>query len=120
MFFNQVKEGILNYVQTEIVNKAEGPMKFVIYTSVALVSPKLDEMFEQYKNHPVVTALGIIKNNDEIDVEILYRAMKDSINKLGRFEFMGIIFSPQDVDLLYKHILQVKGGVSNETQTNET
>ena len=23
MFFNQVKEGILNYVQTEIVNKAD-------------------------------------------------------------------------------------------------
>lgn len=106
MFFKQVKEGLLNYIHNEIVNKAEGPMKFVIYTGVALFTPKLDEMFHQYKNHPVIKATGIIKDNDEIEMATLYRAMKDAIKKVERFEFMGIIFNEQDVDVLYRHIIQ--------------
>jgi hypothetical protein len=119
MFFNQVKEGIIEYAQTEIINKAEGPMKFVLYTGVALLTPKLDEMYAQYKQHPVIKALGVIKENDEIDVPILYNAMKDAIKKLERFELMGVIFNEQDVDILYRNIMRHQGGgESNETQTN--
>lgn len=117
MFFNQVKEGIIEYTQTEIINKAEGPMKFVLYTGVALLAPKLDEIYTQYKQHPVIKALGIIKENDEIDVSILYNAMKDAIKKLEKFEFMGIIFNEQDVDILYRNIMRHQvGGENNETQ----
>lgn len=118
MFFSQVKEGIIEYAQTEIINKAEGPMKFVLYTGIALLTPKLDEMYEQYKHNPVIKALGIVKDNDEIDMPVLYRAMKEAIRKVERFEYMGIIFNEQDVDILYRNIVRHQGGGNNETQTN--
>lgn len=106
MFYNQVKEGLISYVQNEIIHKAEGHMKFVLYTAVALMVPKLDEMYHQYKKHPVIEALGLISENDEIDVGALYQAMKDAMHKLGKVEFMGIIFNASDVETLYKYIIQ--------------
>ena len=117
MFYDQVKEGVLKYVQSEVINKAEGPMKFVLYTGVALATPKLDEMYKQYKHHPVIKALEIIKENDEIDTNALHIAMKQAISQVGRFEFMGIIFNAQDVDMLFKYINQ--GGMNYETQTSK-
>ena len=120
MFFSQVKEGLLNYIQNEIISKAEGPMKFVLYTGVALATPKLDEMYNQYKHNPVIKTLDIIKDNDEIDVQALHKAMRHAIVKMERFEFMGIIFNVNDVDNLFKYINQVQGGVTNERQINQT
>lgn len=117
MFFSQVKEGVIKYAQNEIINKAEGAMKFVLYTGVALAVPKLDEMYNQFKTHPILKALDVIKPNDEIDTDKLHLAMKQAISQIGRFEYMGIIFNAQDIDNLFKYINQ--GGVKYETQANE-
>ena len=105
MKFNHVKEGILKYIHDEVVSKAEGPMKFIMYTGIALAVPKLDLMYEQYKNHPLITALEIIKD-DEIDIDVLYTAMKEAMNKVEKVEYMGIIFNAQDVDMIYNCIVK--------------
>lgn len=117
MIYAQVKEGILQYAQNEIINKAQGPAKFLLYTGLSLISPKLDEMYQQYKTNPLIKSLDIIKDNDEIDVDKLYTAMKNAINKVGKFEFMGVIFNSNDVDLLYNHIRN-QGGGAHETQAD--
>lgn len=105
MKFKHIKEGILNYIHEEVVSKADGPMKFIMYTGIALAVPKLDLMYEQYKNHPLITALELIKD-DEIDIEALYTAMKEAMNKVDKVEYMGIIFNEQDVDMVYNHIMK--------------
>lgn len=104
MTYHTVKEGILEYVHHEIVDKAHGTNKFLLYTGLALLTPKLDEMYHQYKAHPVIKALEIIHDDDHIDVDKLYTAMKQAITHVGKFEFMGIIFDHNDVDSLYSHI----------------
>ena len=104
MTFNQVEVGIINYINNEIAIKAQGPMKFIIYTGMALGTPKLEEMFIQYKGHPIIKALGIIGEDDEIDIDKLYTAMKKAISKVDTFEYMGIRFNERDVDSLYNYI----------------
>lgn len=102
--YRNVKEGLLEYLQKEVLDKAQGTNKFLLYTGFALLTTRMDEMFHQYKNHPVLKALDIVKENDQIDVDCLYTAMKHAISKVGTFEIMGIIFNDHDVDALYSHI----------------
>lgn len=104
MTYHTVKEGVLEYVHHEIINKAQGTNKFLLCTGLALITPKLDEMYQQYKEHTLIKSLGIIQDNDNIDVDKLYSAMKQAINNVGKFEFMGIIFDNNDIDSLYSHI----------------
>ena len=117
MLYEHVKNGVLQYAQTEIINKAQGSTKFLLYTGLVLLSPKLDEMYKQYKDNAVVLALDIIKDNDDIDVDKLYMAMKEAINNVGKFELMGVVFNHEDVESLYRHIKK-QGGVSYETQAS--
>lgn len=104
MTYLNVKNGLLNYIHQEIIEKAQGTNKFLLCAGVALLTPKLDEMYHQYKEHPVIKALGVIHDNDHIDVDVLYDAMKHAINKVGKVELMGIIFNSSDIDSLYSHI----------------
>lgn len=104
MTFNQVEVGIVNYINNEIAIKAQGPMKFLIYTGMALGTPKLEEMFVQYKSHPMIKALGVIDESDDIDIDKLYSAMKKAISKVDTFEIWGIRFNERDVDSLYNYI----------------
>ena len=104
MTFNQIETGLMKYIQNEIAAKAQGPMKFIIYTGTFLGTIRFEEMFNQYKDHPLIKSLGVIGENEEIDVETLYSAMKRAMETIGTFEYMGIKFNMSDVDSLYNYI----------------
>lgn len=105
MTIAQLEVGLTNYINDEIVTKAPGHIKFLIYTGMAVVAPKFEDMYNQYKDNSLMHSLGIIHEDGEIDVDMLYRAMKDAIKKMGKVEFMGIIFREDDVDKLYQHLI---------------
>ena len=62
-------------------------------------------MYNQYKDNGIVNTLGIIKPDGDIDVDMLYRGMKDAMQKMHKVEFMGIVFMEEDVDKLYQHLI---------------
>lgn len=104
MNLNQVENGIITYLQNEIAAKAPGPMKFIIYTGSYLGANSIHTILEQYLEHPMAKTLKIVSDDGDIDVDNLYTAMKQAINKIGSFEYLGIKFNEIDVDNLYSYI----------------
>lgn len=104
MKFHQVETGLMKYIQEEIAAKAPSHLKFIIYAGTFLGTVKFEDMFEQYKDHPLIKALGVIHEDGDIDVDTLYVAMKKAIDKMGTFDYMGITFDEEDVNSLYNHI----------------
>lgn len=104
MNISQIEIGLTNFINSEIASKAPGHIKFLIYTGMSLAAPKFELMFNQYKDHPIIQALEIIEPDGDIDVDNLYTAMKEAMKKMGRVEYMGIIFTEHDVDKLYEYL----------------
>lgn len=101
----QLEMGVTNYINAELIPKAPSHIKFLMYTGMAMVMPKFEEMYNQYKDNGIVNTLGIIKPDGDIDVDMLYRGMKDAMQKMHKVEFMGIVFMEEDVDKLYQHLI---------------
>lgn len=76
----------------------------LLYAGVALATPKMEEMFNQYKDNSIIQALEIVREDGTINVDALYNAMKHAMNKMGTVEYMGIKFNSDDVDKLYNYI----------------
>lgn len=100
----KVEQGLLAYINNELIAKATGTTKFLLYAGVALATPKMEEMFNQYKDNSIIQALEIVRGDGTINVDALYNAMKHAMNKMGTVEYMGIKFNSDDVDKLYNYI----------------
>lgn len=104
MTFERVKDGMMKYIQEEIANKAPTHIKFLIYTGTFLGTAKFDCILEKLKDNIIIQTLGVIDEDDDIDIEALYEAAKKAMGKVGTVEYMGIRFNDSDVDCLYNHI----------------
>ena len=56
------------------------------------------------KHQKLLKDLGIMTTDGAIDLDVLYSAAKQGIQKSGKFEYKGIIFDETDVDKLYQYI----------------
>lgn len=104
MKIGEVELGLLDYINKELAPKATGIQKFLMYTGASLGAGKLEQMFHQYKDHPVMKALDVVSDTEDIDIDKLYTAMKQAIKQVGKVEFMGILFDEKDIDTIYKYL----------------
>lgn len=104
MTFDRVKDGMMKYIQEEIANKAPTHMKFLIYTGTFLGTSKFECIFEKMKDNVIIQSLGVIDEDDNIDIESLYEAARKAMSKVGTVEYMGIRFNESDIDSLYTYI----------------
>ena len=104
MKLDKVEQGLIKYIQEEIANKAPTHMKFLIYTGTFLGTAKMECIFDKLKDHVIIQSLGVIDDNDEIDLETLYSAARKAMDKVGTVEYMGIRFNESDIDSLYSYI----------------
>lgn len=104
MTLEKVEHGMIKYIQEEIANKAPTHMKFLIYTGTFLGTAKMECIFNKLKDHVIIQSLGVIDDNDEIDLDNLYNAARKAMDKVGTVEYMGIRFNESDVDSLYNYI----------------
>ena len=104
MTFDRVETGMIKYIQEEIASKAPTYMKFLIYTGTFLGTAKFEHVFEKVKDNTIIQSLGVIDENNDIDIESLYDAARKAMSKVGSVEYMGIKFNEADVDSLYNYI----------------
>lgn len=104
MTYDRVETGVIKYIQEEIASKAPGHIKFLIYAGTFLGTTQFEAMFKDLKENVFIKSLGVIDENDDIDVESLYCAAKKAMEKVGTVEYMGIKFNVNDVESLYTHI----------------
>ena len=87
------------YVEQELVPKASGLQKVMLYMAMPVIGAQTPQMVEQYAQ--TLRLLGAMTDDGMIDLEALYPRLKDAVRKTGKVPIMGIIFDESDVDKVY-------------------
>ena len=106
--YNKVLNGITKYIDTEIVDKIEGWQKWVIGSGIGIALSNSTNLFNQLKDNEIVKMLGIINEENKIDIEKIYKEFKNQAKK-GSISFevplVGTLtLNEQDVDKIYDFI----------------
>lgn len=107
--YKQVANGAAKYIDSEIVPKMNGFSKIAVGVMLAEAVKKGDHIVERMKAMPIITMLGIVDEEDKIDVETIYEEMKKHISREPlRVELPmigALTFNTDDVEKLYAHIM---------------
>lgn len=68
----QVQNGIVKYIDTEMLPKMDGWKKWVFGAAAGLAVTRAESMYEALRHNPLVAALGVIDGNGHIDIDALY------------------------------------------------
>ena len=98
----QVEQGLINYIENEIGQKAVGVNKFATYFLLPQIPKKVEGLFSKYKSNEMF--IDYLDENSNIDLDKLYNHSKSAIRKSGQIQLYGIIFSESDIDKLYNYI----------------
>lgn len=105
---NKIVNGIVKYIDLEILSKTDGWQKWAFGIMSGLVLNHSKEMLDKLKNNPFIASTDIIDENDRVNIEELYslaikEAKKGSINVM--IPMLGSInFDDTDVTKLYEYI----------------
>nr|DAG65527.1 MAG TPA: hypothetical protein [Caudoviricetes sp.] len=69
------QDGILRYIENELLPQLTGLKRAGATVYVALASKNMERLMQEYKDHQAVQVLGVI-DGDEIDVDKLYDALE--------------------------------------------
>lgn len=103
----QVKAGLMAYIDAEILPRMEGYRRYGLTVYLALLMDNFSGKLMDALNRPAIAALGVMDESGRIDIEKVhnaaYSAMREdvdvSIPVVGRF-----VFSRADVDKLCEMI----------------
>lgn len=111
--YNQVVNGVTKYIDSEILPKVDGWSKIAVGIVLAGAVKKGDAVVEQIKTIPIVKMIGIVDEENRVDIEVIYEELKKQVSvEPLRMELPGVgkvTFTREDVDKLYSHI--VGGGM---------
>ena len=105
----QVTAGIERYLETEILSKIPGWQKWVLGAAASRMLSRSGEIFNTLKSNPVVAAMGVIDEQDQIDIDAIYREFSKQAQR-GAITFdiplMGALtVNSGDIDRLYNYII---------------
>lgn len=104
----QVQHGLSQFVSNELTSKMTGAQKWIFGAGAELYIGNIASIFDKLKAHPMVSALGVIDEQDQIDIDKLYQVvlkqadqspMTIDIPMVGAFTF-----GRADVEALYRYI----------------
>lgn len=105
----QVQRGVERYISTEFLSKLTGVQKWVVDAAVAMYLTNAGTIFEGLKKNPLVSALGVINEQDHIDIDKLYKHFKAAAAKgpatLSVPMLGPVTLSESDIDKLYNFIV---------------
>jgi hypothetical protein len=107
---NQVQNGIVKYLDSEIVPNINGWQKWVFGALASTAMLKTTNIFNALKENLLVKMLEIIDGNDNIDIDTLYREFLKQAQK-GAVTFAVPMIGPMtlnhtDVEKLYRYITE--------------
>lgn len=107
--YDRVMKGIASYIDDEILIKINGWQRWIVGAGLGISLDKMHNVYKTLKENPMVAALGIIDEHDNMDVELLYKHLKKQAQKgpitvdiplVGTFTL-----DESDVDKLYSRIV---------------
>ena len=107
--YNQVVNGVTKYIDSEIIPKVEGLSKIAVGIVLAGAVKRGDTVIEQIKAIPIIKMIGIVDDENRVDIETIYEELKKQVSiEPLRMELPGVgkvTFTREDVDKLYSHIV---------------
>lgn len=105
----QVQAGVEKYLETEILSKIPDWRKWVLGAGASRMLSRSTEIFNQLKTNPVVSAMGVIDEQDQIDIDAIYREFAAQAQR-GAITFDvplvgALTLTAADVDKLYGYII---------------
>ncbi len=106
--FNQIIQGLLRYIDAEILPKISGIQKWAAGVAANLAVNNSMQIFHNLKNNQYVKMLNIIDDHDQVNLDILYTEFKKQAQKgpiVMDFPMIGsFTFNEMDVNKLYSYI----------------
>ena len=108
--YNQVVNGMTQYIDQEIVNKIQGWQGWALgaLSSIA-ISNKGANIFNALKANPIIKMLEVIDENDMIDIDTIYTELRKQAEKgsatINTPMIGTITLTKDDVDKLY-HLIK--------------
>lgn len=100
----QLQMAFASFAEKEIVSKMNGWHKYVGYVSIILFKDRAEVLLEEFIQHPMVKALGVVTADNKIDAEKLYEAAHEAMKKEEKVTIAGITFDAEALDTFAQHI----------------
>lgn len=103
--YERVLNGLVKYIDDEIVNKLPGWKKWVVGSGLGMMLSNSDEIFRQIKDNEFVKMLNLVDEQGLINVNEIYKELKKQAQKSNasiELPMVGsLVLNDQDVDKLY-------------------
>lgn len=105
-----IATGLDAYVKDEFVDKLQDVRKWLVAAGAGLVKDKAVNIINALKNNPVAKTMGIIDEDDKIDIEILYKHFYKAAEATGPITQNILLLGPttftaSDIEKLYAAIM---------------
>jgi hypothetical protein len=111
--------GISRFIDVSVLSHypATSMKRILMAGAVSLYLKQNENMIDTLASNPLFTSLGVIHSDGNVDVESLRDALKGEIKKAGFMRLTipmigDIDFTPEDVDTLYKFIVEADSAKS--------
>lgn len=103
---NQINAGVIKFIDSEIMPKANDIGKFAIGFAAASIPAKVAGMINQFKATGMIDDL--FDENGNIKLDEAYKRAKDAMSKVGQVKIPVIRYNVDavDIDTLYNLIKQ--------------
>lgn len=113
---SQVQVGVVKYIDDEILSKIQGWEKWVLGAGAGIAARRTVNIFNALKSSNVVKMLGIIDENDMIDIDLLHEEFAKQAKDKGAITFNvpligALTLNASDVEKLYSYIVNAEKDV---------
>jgi hypothetical protein len=107
---NQVQNGIVKYIDNELIPMISGWKKWGFGAVSALWVSNINETFSKLKESEIVKMLGVIDEHNMIDIDKLYREFYAQAQKASATLDLPIVgqltLDKNDVEKIYRYIME--------------
>lgn len=105
----RVREGVLSYIDNEVLPKMSGTGRVLVAVYAALAADRVVDVVQEWMKLPAIQVLGLCGENGMVDAERLRGCLLDKMGQekidlnipmVGR-----MTFNREDVEKLFRYIL---------------
>lgn len=107
---NSVINGLRKYLDAEMLSKIQGLNKWIVGASLSMALENGPSIFNELKNSKIIKSMNVIDEDDQIDVEKIYKYLSEQAKKSAvtfNMPFIGAVtIKASDLDKLYQLIME--------------
>ena len=108
----QIKNGVLKYVDQEIIGKTPGLTQWVLIAAVSLYAQKADEVLGKFVQSDMAKTLDLVDEQGMVDLDKVKDCFETAASRTGavvqRIPMLGnVTFTADDIRRLYELIATI-------------